>query len=326
MRRISRIKETYAKAVFLAALVLCNVATATEFELRDGDTLIGALQTVRASSEETLLDVGNRHSLGFHDMRTANPSVDIWLPEEEAEVLLPLQFVLPAAPQRGIVLNLPEYRLYFYSADGKRVQTFPISIGRRDWETPLGQTRIIAKARNPSWYPPASIRAEHEADGDPLPAVVPPGPDNPLGKYALRLGLPGYLIHGTNKPAGVGMRVTHGCLRMFPEDIEHLFGQVDTGTAVRIVNQPIKAGWSGEQLYLEVHPLLQDSVDDESEGTDIEAVRLSPLTHLTEAIVAATGENEAEVNWDAAEAAFREARGVPVLIGNRRQSEMSAIP
>lgn len=307
-------------AVFLAALTLGHVASATEFELRANDTLVGGLQTVRASAEETLLDVGNRHSLGFHDMRTANPDIDIWLPDAEAEVLLPLQFLLPAAPQRGIVLNLPEYRLYFYSEDGQRVQTFPISIGRRDWETPLGQTRIIAKARNPSWYPPASIRAEHEADGDPLPAVVPPGSDNPLGRFALRLGLPGYLIHGTNKPAGVGMRVTHGCLRMFPEDIEHLFAQVEIGTPVRIVNQPIKAGWSGEQLFLEVHPLLQDAVDDEAQEMENEVVRLSPLTHLTEAIVAATGEDEAVVDWDAAELAFREARGVPVAIGVRRQT------
>ena len=131
-----------------------------------------------------------------------------------------------------------------------QVQTYPISIGRMDWATPLGKTTITVKVKDPGWSPPESIRKEHAERGDPLPRYVPPGPDNPMGRYALRLGIPGYLIHSTNKPLGVGMRVSHGCIRMLPEDIEYLFPQVPTGTTVRIVNQPVKAGWYGGKLYL----------------------------------------------------------------------------
>jgi L,D-transpeptidase ErfK/SrfK len=138
------------------------------------------------------------------------------------------------------------------------VQTYPVSIGRMDWATPLGETKLVRKDRDPAWYPPESIREEHAAQGDPLPRVVPPGPDNPLGKYALRLEIPGYLIHGTNKAFGVGMRVSHGCIRMLPEDIAELFARIPVGTPVRIINQPVKAGWYGGDLYLEVHPPLEE--------------------------------------------------------------------
>jgi L,D-transpeptidase ErfK/SrfK len=133
-----------------------------------------------------------------------------------------------------------------------------VGIGREGWETPAGVATVISKAREPTWYPPASVRAEHAEMGDPLPAVVPPGPDNPLGDYVLGLSLPGYLIHGTNKPPGVGMRVSHGCVRLYPEDIEALYGQVPIGTPVRIIDQPALAGWRDGELYLEVHPPLSE--------------------------------------------------------------------
>jgi lipoprotein-anchoring transpeptidase ErfK/SrfK len=173
---------------------------------------------------------------------------------EGTRVILPTQHILPDTPREGLVLNLPEMRLYYYpkpsTGKPRTVVTFPVSIGRMDWATPLGLTRVTAKVINPVWYPPASIRAEHEQEGQALPPEVAAGPDNPLGQYALQLGRPGYLIHGTDRPYGIGMRATHGCIRLYPEDIQRLFEEVPVGTPVRIVNQPYKAGWYRGVLYL----------------------------------------------------------------------------
>ncbi|HHQ14366.1 MAG TPA: hypothetical protein ENK16_05015, partial [Chromatiales bacterium] len=237
-------------AVVLLALTVSVVATpvvAETFILAPGDDVIGALATIPSVYEDTLPDLGRRYGVGYEEMVRANPDVDVWLPGDGTEILLPTQYVLPRAPRVGIVVNLAEYRLYFFSTRNgiMEVSTFPISIGRMDWSTPLGRAAIVAKVRNPAWYPPASVRREHEAEGDPLPKVVPPGPDNPLGDYAMRLSVPGYLIHGTNKPDGVGMRVSHGCIRMYPEDIASLFPRVALETPVELVNQPYKIGWSG---------------------------------------------------------------------------------
>ena len=185
-------------------------------------TVVGESHWVAADRRESLLDVARRNGLGFTDMKQANPGVDMWVPEEGAQVLLPTSFVLPNARRRGAVVNIAEYRLYFFfqQAGQDMVATFPISIGRMDWKTPLGDWKVTRKRVQPTWRPPKSIIAEYAADGEVLPRVVGPGPDNPLGDYAINLSAPGYLIHGTNKPRGVGMQVTHGCLRMLPEDIE----------------------------------------------------------------------------------------------------------
>ena len=204
--------------------------------------------------------------------------------------------------------------------------TYPISIGRMDWETPLGRTSIISKVRNPSWYPPESIRAEHAAEGDILPRVVPPGPDNPLGDYAMRLGLPGYLIHGTNRPAGVGMRVTHGCIRMFPEDIDYLFGRVDVHTPVRIINEPVKVGWDGDRLVVEAHVTLEavvpEPVAEVSLGDGGRPEGPSPqrdaLTALTQQFVVATNERPGMMDWDVAETLLNRADGIPAAAGDKR--------
>ncbi len=224
--------------------------------------VIGSPRTVTAKYEDTMLEIAIRHSIGQDHMERANPDVDRWLPGEGTEVLIPSYHILPHTPRRGLVLNLPEMRMYYYppkkAGQPMQVQTYPISIGRMDWQTPLGKTSITAKVRDPGWTPPESIRKEHAERGDPLPKYVPPGPDNPLGRYAMRLGIPGYLIHSTNKPLGVGMRVSHGCIRMLPDDIEYLFPQIPTGTPVQIINQPVKAGWYGGKLYLEVHPPLPE--------------------------------------------------------------------
>ncbi len=224
--------------------------------------VVGHIDTTTAFAEDTLLDIARRYDFGQDEIVLANPDVDRWLPGEGTTVVLPGRYVLPKAKRKGLVLNLPEMRLYFFTrtARGKPTElvTHPVSVGRMDWKTPLGRTKIVSKQKDPSWYPPQSLKDEAAADGEVLPDVVKPGPDNPLGRYAIRLGLPGYLIHSTNKPFGVGMRVTHGCVRMYPEDIEVLFDQIPVGTPVQIVNQPVKAGWLADTLFLEVHPPLEE--------------------------------------------------------------------
>lgn len=300
-----------------------------------GNDVVGAVTTAIARADDTLLEIARRHGLGYEDIVRANPNVDTWLPGEGTVVTLPTRYVLPRGPRHGVVLNLAEYRLYYYPApeDGQPavVMTYPISIGRMDWETPLGRTTVVSKVRNPAWYPPESIRAEHAAEGDPLPRVVPPGPKNPLGDYAMRLGLPGYLIHGTNRPAGVGMRVTHGCIRMFPEDIDYLFGRVELNTAVRIINEPVKIGWNGDELVVEVHRTLETSVPEPGiagelvsqvglvETASIDDNILPPvrdaMTGLTEQFVLATNERAAELDWDVAESILQRADGIPAIAG-----------
>ena len=224
--------------------------------------VVGKLQVVYARYEDTLADFARDYGLGFDEIVAANPEVDPWLPGEGTKVILPTQYVLPDAPRTGLVLNLASLRLFYYpkpEADGRQVViTHPIGIGREGWRTPQGKFRITQKVENPVWHVPSSIRREHAARGDPLPSVVKAGSKNPLGAYAMRLNRPQYLIHGTNKPYGVGMRVSHGCIRLYPEDIARLFPEVPVGTRVRIVNQPFLAGWLDGRLYLEAHAPLSE--------------------------------------------------------------------
>jgi len=276
----------------------------------DGDNVIGVITTDVARHEDTLLDIGRRHGVGYEEIIAANPGVDPWLPGEGTEILIPSRYILPDAPREGIVVNLPEHRLYYYPPvkRGERavVRTYPISTGKMDWKTPLGVTRIVSKQERPNWYPPKSVLEEHEARGDPLPKVVPPGPDNPLGEHAMRLGIPGgaYLIHGTNRPAGVGMQVTHGCIRMFPEDIAELFGLVKVNAAVNLVDQPTKTGWLRGTLYVERHPLLEGANDP---GPD-------EYGRVRAAVAAAAEGRPVEVDWEAVAHAFEVQSGVPAPV------------
>jgi L,D-transpeptidase ErfK/SrfK len=327
--------------ILLAGLCVLLTASlrAEIYELPpEGYDVVGAVATVLAREEDTLIDIARRNGLGYHDIVRANPDVNIWVPGEGAEVVLPTRFVLPPGPRRGIVLNLAEYRLYYYPepavGEPAYVMTYPISIGRMDWETPLGSTRVVSKVKDPSWYPPQSVRDEHAADGRPLPRVVPPGPDNPLGRYAMRLGLPGYLIHSTNRPAGVGMRVTHGCIRMFPEDIEYLFQSVGMNTPVRIINAPVKIGWFGDELVMEVHPVLEDAMAEGNEElvaadidvdtgggatdeTEIPAQPKDPRTYVTEQFIAVTGDRAGRLDWDEVEVLIDRSDGIPAAAGMR---------
>ncbi|HEX2139423.1 MAG TPA: L,D-transpeptidase family protein [Woeseiaceae bacterium] len=316
-----------------AVAVAAEAARAEVYELPPaGGDVIGALIYVESRAADTLLDIARRHGLGYEEIVRANPGIDPWLPGAGTRVVLPTRYILPPGPRRGLVLNLPEYRMYYFPepepGEPALVMTYPVSIGRMDWATPLGETRVVSKVVNPAWYPPESVRAEHAADGRPLPRVVPPGPDNPLGTRAMRLGLPSYLIHGTNRPAGVGMRVTHGCIRMFPEDIEFLFERVRVNTPVRILNEPVKLGWDGDRLLMEVHRTLDVApvpVEDEQAAIAIDALAEpalveppmpSRLTALTRRFVDATSGRSGELDWDSAERLLERADGIPVAVGN----------
>ncbi len=292
-----------------AALLVASVASSAEYLLpANGDTVIGANSTAVAAREDTLFDVARRNGVGYEEILAANPGVDPWLPGEGTEILIPSRFILPDAPREGIVVNLPEHRLYYYppakKGEPRVVRTYPISVGKMDWKTPIGITKILSKQERPNWYPPESVLKEHEERGDPLPKVVPPGPDNPLGEYAMRLNIPGgaYLIHGTNKPAGVGMQVTHGCIRMYPENIAELFPLVPVNTKVNLIDQTNKVGWQRGTLYVERHAPL--------EGTDNPA-DMDP-GQMTALINTAVAGHSVVIDWDGAQRAYLQATGVPV--------------
>ena len=324
------IKRLFIIAAFIAATSPGNAAI---YDLPpEGHDVIGAISTVVASYEDTLVDIARRHGLGYQDIVRANPDVNVWLPGEGTEIVLPNRFVLPPGPRTGLILNLAEYRMYYFPKpkgdEPAKVHTYPMSIGRMDWETPLGRTQIVAMAKNPAWYPPQSVRDEHAADGDPLPRIVKPGPDNPLGTRALRLGIPGYLIHGTNRPAGVGMRVSHGCIRMFPEDVEFLFDRIPVKTSVRIIDVPVKMGWDGNELVAEVHQLLEmpqrlpeetaeqiEVLDADVELPDVESFSKNPLTYVTEQFIAATAEKAGQLDWDVIETLVERSDGIPEAVG-----------
>lgn len=279
------------------------------------DDVIGDVRHIRTDAEDTLSALARRHNLGFEEIKLANPDVDPWLPGDGTRVVLPTRYVLPDPPREGLVLNLAEMRLFYYPPEGSRyaghVITYPLGIGREGWDTPLGKTRITRTKDGPTWYPPESIRKEHREDGDPLPKVVSPGPDNPLGEYALYLGFPSYLLHGTDKPAGIGMRVSHGCIRLYPEDIAALYSMVDAGTPVRIVNEPYKAGWHNDRLFLEAHP-------PDATGED----RVDSYTPLVQSVIAATRDQpDHPVDWHRAQTIGADQTGIPTGIAGKAHAK-----
>ncbi|MGR8935548.1 MAG: L,D-transpeptidase family protein [Gammaproteobacteria bacterium] len=264
-----------------------------------------------AENGETLLDVARRFDLGQTEIVRLNPDVDRWLPKNGELVRVANLRILPDAPRHGIVLNVAEARMYYYQTIGANqprfVRTYPIGYGREEWNTPLGATKVINKMKNPVWRPPASIRAEHAAQGDPLPAEVPAGPDNPLGAFALYLGFSGYRIHGTDKPYSIGLRATHGCTRLYPEDIEELFPLVAVGTPVNIVNQPAKAGWLDDTLYVEIHP-----------GLEHEELPNEQLLQLALAAIQKANNNQMPtIDGAALKQALENTNGIPVAVYHR---------
>ena len=273
------------------------------------NTVVGEIITVIADERETLLDIARYHGFGYQDMKLINTDVDTWLPEDGQEILLPAKFILPVAPMKGIVLNIPEMRLYYYPKKEKgklqEVHTYPLGVGREGWGTPYIKTMIVEKKVKPNWHPPKSIRKEHEEAGDPLPKIVKPGPDNPLGSYAMRLGRRDYLIHGTNKPYGIGMRVSHGCIRLYPEDIKELFSKVSLETPVNIVNQPYKIGVKNDVIYLEAHPFLDEDKE----------IFENNLTSIISMIIKISNERQYQLDMSTAYEAIKNPNGLPVPVG-----------
>ena len=309
-RMKTNVRDMGAELVLTAVLAVAPMLSAVSYTLDvPGEGLIGEVGKTHAEYEDTLPDIARAHGLGFNEIKLANPGVDTWLPGEGTEIVLPNLFVLPDAPHEGLVLNIPEMRLYFFppteAGQASQVLTHPIGVGRQGWSTPYLDTRIIQKKTRPYWHPTESILKEHAEMGDPLPKRVPPGPENPLGNYAMRLGMPEYIIHGTNKPFGIGMRVSHGCIRLYPEDIEKLYQQVKLNTPVRIVNQPYKVGVHQSRLYLEAHPYLQEDQEKFERN----------LTSIIEMLINIADDVAYQVDWDRAKSAIAESNGIPVEIG-----------
>jgi L,D-transpeptidase ErfK/SrfK len=281
--------------------------------------VVGELQITRARHEDTLSDIARRFSLGYEDVVRANPGVDPWLPGEGTRIVLPTQFVLPDAAPEGIVVNLAALRLFYFPKPGKdgvrEVLTYPIGIGKVGWATPEGRTTVVSKRRNPWWTPPASVRREHAAEGDPLPARVPPGPDNPLGAHAMNLGWPSYLIHGTNKPAGVGLRASHGCIRMYPEDIAAVFDRIPVGTKVTVVNQPLLYRWHGDSLYVQSYPPHEEYRKGQETAPAEQAALFNDV--ISDRIWQKVKEHGGAISWPVTEQVVTEARGVAVPVSRR---------
>ncbi len=299
-----------------ALLSIEGAAHAATFPLPPpGTDVVGRIQTTLTRPGDTLLDIARRYDLGYNEITEANPGIDPWLPGDRTRVVLPTQFILPDAPRRGIVLDVAAMRLYYYPVPraGERpvVMTYPIGIGRLHWRTPLGVTRVVSRVVKPVWHVPPSIRREHARDGNPLPEYVAPGPDNPLGEYALLLRIRGYLIHGTNEPYGAGRRVSHGCVRLNAEDIAELFAHVEVGTRVEFVDQPYLAGWRNGHLYLEAHQPLAETRQEFA----------SDLTDVVRIILKQTENRPSQIDWEKAMSVAEQARSLPVQISSSARSQ-----
>jgi L,D-transpeptidase ErfK/SrfK len=288
-----------------------------EFNLADGDNMVGSLAAINTRENDVLPDIARHFGLGYNDISIANSAVSPWTPKPGSRVLLPVQFILPDSPHKGIALNLANMRLFYYpKKQPDKVYTYPVGIGRQGWNTPMGLTSIVAKDANPSWYVPESIHREHAEKGDTLPKVVTSGPDNPLGLYAMRLGIPSYLIHGTNKPYGIGMQISHGCVQMYPEDIEVLFKKTTVGMPVRIIHQPYLTAWQQDMLYLEAHEPLPKWAKDKAKLKKQVIKQLHDIS----------AKKNVDVDWDKVERILQRSDGIPtpILAQSPDVAEMSA--
>ena len=296
---MKRAPDTYP----LAPKYLEEDVIRNEFSVAKGEDVIGRLAIVRLETGDTLPDIARHFSLGLNEVSAANPGVDLWVPEAGERVLLPLSFILPDAPRKGIVINLAAMRLFQFQGDSEslKVLTYPVGVGKEERPSPRGLMHVVRKASRPTWHVPASIARDHRKKGDPLPAKVLPGPLNPLGEYALYLSEPSYLIHGTNKPASVGLMATNGCLRLYPEDVKRLYENTPVKTTVNIVNQPYLLGQSNGMVYLEVHASTED----------LDAAEFDKLYAKLKNIEKKSGRT---LDWSQVKKILAEARGIPVPI------------
>jgi L,D-transpeptidase ErfK/SrfK len=311
-RLIDACSRWSAAGLLLAALVLSPVSRATVFTLpADGGSLVGQDSSVQAKASDTLLGIARRYSVGYWEIQEANPHVDMWLPGRGTTVVIPGRLIVPPVAHVGIIVNLPQHRLFYFPKrrrhDLPMVITYPVSPGEKGWATPVGHTRIIRKVPHPVWIPTPSILKAHEEEGDPIPRIYPAGPDNPMGEWALETSLSGgeIYIHGTNNPMAVGMAVTHGCVRLYPEDIAALFPIVPVGTPVNIVNVPVLATLESGKLWLEVHPPM------DSDHTPIPP----DYTQISRIIDQAIGKNVVAIDWAKVRKVATLSNGIPEMVG-----------
>lgn len=285
-----------------------------EFSVPKGDDVIGRLRFISLEKGDTLPDIARHFSLGLSGVSATNPGVDIWAPEAGDRIMLPLSFILPDAPRKGIVINLAAMRLFQFKGNGEAqtVLTYPVGVGTEERPSPTGQMQVERKVFRPTWHVPASIAADHRKKGDLLPAAVLPGPQNPLGEHALYLSKPSYLIHGTNKPASIGLRATNGCIRLYPEDVKKIFENTQVKTPVCIVNQPYLLGQSDGVVYLEVHAPLEN----------VDAAEFDKVYKKLKNIERKSGRT---LDWSKVKNVLVEARGVPVPVFEIRQGSAKGI-
>lgn len=293
--------------LIFSLLLFSPLGAARTFDLpRDGSNLVGETYTTEILPGENLADVGRREDMGLLELIEANPKVHPWRPKAGTSVTIPAQFILPPGARQGLVINLPELRLYFYHPNENTVTTFPIAIGKQGWATPTANSKVIDKQENPSWTVPDSILEEKIASGIyNFPKVIGPGPKNPLGQYAIRLDLPGYMIHGTNLKGGIGSRVSHGCIRLFPKDIEALYWNISIGTPVRILNEPVKFGFKEGEVFMESHRPLSEHAT-EAAAAPREMVRRALYSHP---------QQDFDILWDRIEIELKRRQGLPVVVG-----------
>jgi L,D-transpeptidase ErfK/SrfK len=301
--------RAYSAAILLISVLAVHPAFAGEYRLAPGQKVIGEIREYVVQPGEGMNDIARKFDVGYTALAAANPGVDQFAPGVGRRVVIPSLYILPDTPRQGIVLNLAQYRLFYFPPGGDRVFTYPIGVGVIGWKTPLGATRVVRKDTNPTWYPPPSIRVERPE----LPAIVPPGPDNPLGTYALYLGWPRFLIHDTNKPDGVGRNVSHGCIHLYPDDIAELYPMVTSGTSVRAINQPVTAGWSGNQLLVKVFP-SQSQVE---EIDNDHPVTHEPAQGVDRLVQAEAGSLRDFVDWGTVQRAANQRTGMAVVVADR---------
>jgi L,D-transpeptidase ErfK/SrfK len=287
--------------VSLMLLMMLQTALAAVYSYGKGNAVIGSVQTHTVKHDESLIEIARKYDVGYHEIGDANPDLDPFVPGVGVTVEIPTAWILPDVTRyEGIIINLSEMRLFYFLKRGgaRLVMTFPIGIGKEGFNTPLGRFSIIEKTVNPSWHVPASIQREKPE----LPKVVPPGPDNPLGSHAMRLSVGDVLIHGTNKPWGVGRKFSHGCIRLYPEDIPKLFQLVSKGTRVTIVRQPVKVGERGGKVFIEA----SNDEDDKKTNYFDKAVSLLSKKNLLK-----------NISIEELYEALKEKNGVPVDISNK---------
>ena len=259
---------------------------------------------------DTIVSIARKYGVGYVELRSANPDVDVWMIREGSNIIIPSMHILPEFDGKGIVVNLPEMRLYAFLDSDNDPVTFPLGIGRTGLSTPLGRTNIVRKVSGPMWTPTKRMREEDPS----LPETMPPGKDNPLGTHMLYFDWPEYGIHGTDKPYGIGRRVSSGCLRMYPEDISQFYHMIEVGTEVKVIDQAIKVGWVGDELYMEAHTEIDQVNLMESQGF-VDGYDLSD--DQLRLIFSKAGDSIDNLDWEMIRNIVQDRSGVPEVIAIR---------